>query len=143
MGSDDILQGWNAIAEFLNCDVRTAKRWESKRSLPVRRTWRVHGEGRPNVYADAVELRTWKAAADAATRSRREAASAKRLPATDMPAKIPKRARFGWVWRAVAIALFVISVMAAAVYVVQAHARNIQAREFASPACSSGSGAKR
>lgn len=66
-GSSDILQGWNAIAEFLSCDVRTAKRWETERGLPVRRTRRTPGEGRANVYAIIHELETWKAAAITST----------------------------------------------------------------------------
>src|SRR5579875_3151077 len=63
MDSDGMLQGWNAIAEFLSCDVRTAKRWETERGLPVRRTRRTPGEGRANVYAVVAELEQWMAAA--------------------------------------------------------------------------------
>jgi Tfp pilus assembly protein PilF len=63
MDSNAILQGWNAIAEFLNCDVRTAKRWETERGLPVRRTRRTPGEGRANVYGIVGELEQWMAAA--------------------------------------------------------------------------------
>lgn len=59
----DILQGWNAIADFLSCDVRTAKRWEQHKGLPVRRTRRTPGEGRPNVYARISELEEWRASA--------------------------------------------------------------------------------
>lgn len=61
MALGDRLQGWNAIAEFLNCDVRTAKRWETERGLPVRRTRRTPGEGRPNVYALISEIEEWRA----------------------------------------------------------------------------------
>ena len=57
--ADEILHGWNAISEFLSCDVRTAKRWEQLRGLPVRRTRRTPGEGRANVYALASELKAW------------------------------------------------------------------------------------
>jgi tetratricopeptide (TPR) repeat protein len=63
MAPTDILQGWNAIAEFLNCDVRTAKRWETDRGLPVRRTRRTPGVGRANVHAVVSELEAWIAAA--------------------------------------------------------------------------------
>jgi tetratricopeptide (TPR) repeat protein len=59
----DILQGWNAIADFLACDVRTAKRWEQHRGLPIRRMRRTPGEGRPNVYALISELEQWQASA--------------------------------------------------------------------------------
>lgn len=57
----ETLQGWNAIADYLACDVRTAKRWEEQRGLPVRRTRRTPGEGRPNVYAVASEIDAWRA----------------------------------------------------------------------------------
>jgi Tfp pilus assembly protein PilF len=57
--ADEILHGWNAISEFLSCDVRTAKRWEQLRGLPVHRTRRTPGEGRANVYALASELKAW------------------------------------------------------------------------------------
>lgn len=66
MGSSEILQGWNAIAEFLGCDVRTAKRWETERGLPVRRMRRTPGEGRANVYAAISELEAWRATARSA-----------------------------------------------------------------------------
>jgi Tfp pilus assembly protein PilF len=61
MAENDLLQGWNAIAEFLNCDVRTAKRWETERGLPIRRTRRTPGEGRPNVCALVSEIEQWRA----------------------------------------------------------------------------------
>src|SRR6201986_3098686 len=60
MVPNEVLQGWNAIAEFLNCDVRTAKRWETERGLPVRRTRRTPGEGRANVSAVISELEAWR-----------------------------------------------------------------------------------
>jgi len=60
----EVLQGWNAIAEFLACDVRTAKRWETQRKLPVRRMRRTPGEGRMNVYAYVRELKAWQASAN-------------------------------------------------------------------------------
>lgn len=63
--ADETLRGWNAIADFLSCDVRTAKRWEQSRHLPVRRTRRTPGEGRANVYAVRSELETWLASANA------------------------------------------------------------------------------
>ena len=62
--ADDTLRGWNAIAEFLSCDERTAKRWEQYRHLPVHRTRRTPGEGRPNVYALKPELEAWVASAN-------------------------------------------------------------------------------
>jgi tetratricopeptide (TPR) repeat protein len=59
MASNDTLQGWNAIAEYLQCDVRTAKRWESERGLPIRRTRRTPGAGRASVHALTAELEAW------------------------------------------------------------------------------------
>jgi hypothetical protein len=56
--ADETLRGWNAIADFLSCDVRTAKRWEQYRRLPVHRIRRTPGEGRPNVFALQCELET-------------------------------------------------------------------------------------
>lgn len=61
--SNDILHGWNEIAEFLSCDVRTAKRWEKQRGLPIRRTRRTPGEGRANVHALISEIGAWQASA--------------------------------------------------------------------------------
>jgi Tfp pilus assembly protein PilF len=51
-----ILQGWKEIAEWLGRDVRTVKRWEKQRQLPVRR---MPGEGRSNVYIRVAELEEW------------------------------------------------------------------------------------
>lgn len=59
----EILQGWEAIAEFLGCDVRTAKRWETNRGLPVRRRLRTPGARRADVYALKTELEGWTASA--------------------------------------------------------------------------------
>lgn len=52
----DILQGWKDIAAYVSRDVRTVKRWEKQRGLPVRR---MPGEGRANVYALIPELDNW------------------------------------------------------------------------------------
>jgi Tfp pilus assembly protein PilF len=60
MSVGEMLQGWNAIAEFLKCDVRTAKRWETERGLPVRRSRRTPGEGRASVYALVSEIENWR-----------------------------------------------------------------------------------
>lgn len=55
----DILQGWKDIAAYVSRDVRTVKRWEKQRGLPVRR---MPGEGRANVYALIPELDHWLSA---------------------------------------------------------------------------------
>lgn len=60
------LTGWKAIAAVLKVDVRTARRWERERGLPVRR---LPGDSRSPVWADPAELAAWlarPAAADAA-----------------------------------------------------------------------------
>ena len=59
----DILQGWNEIATYLSRDVRTVKRWEKQRGLPVRR---MQGDGRANVYAFLEELDLWLSTGKAA-----------------------------------------------------------------------------
>jgi tetratricopeptide (TPR) repeat protein len=60
----DHLQGWKEIADYLNRDERTAKRWEKQRGLPVRR---IPGEGRANVYVIVSELEGWLAAGERAS----------------------------------------------------------------------------
>ena len=55
----DILQGWKDIAAYVSRDVRTVKRWEKQRGLPVRR---MPGIGRANVYALIPELDSWLSA---------------------------------------------------------------------------------
>ncbi len=50
------LQGWKAIAAFLKVDVRTARRWEAERALPVHR---LPGDSRSPVWADVSELGEW------------------------------------------------------------------------------------
>ena len=50
------LDSWKEIAAYLGRGERTAKRWESERSLPVHR---VPGEGRGSVYALTAELDEW------------------------------------------------------------------------------------
>jgi len=54
------LRSWKAIAAFFKVDVRTAKRWEATRGLPVHR---LPGDQRGAVYADAAELADWLRAA--------------------------------------------------------------------------------
>lgn len=59
---DDRLIGWKAIAAFLGCDARTARRWEAERGLPVNR---LPGDARSPVWSDREALRAWLAAAPA------------------------------------------------------------------------------
>lgn len=60
---NDILQGWKDIAAYVSRDVRTVKRWETQRGLPVRR---MPGEGRANVYALISEIDAWLASGSTA-----------------------------------------------------------------------------
>jgi tetratricopeptide (TPR) repeat protein len=50
------LKGWKEIAAFFEADVRTVKRWESARGLPIHRP---PGEARASVFAYADELSRW------------------------------------------------------------------------------------
>ena len=53
---DTRLDSWKAVAEFLHIDIRTARRWEKERALPV---YRVPGGGRRAVHAYVSELEDW------------------------------------------------------------------------------------
>jgi hypothetical protein len=57
------LASWKAIARFLGCSVRSARRWEQLEGLPVHRH---QHSARASVYAFANELAAWR-------ESRREA----------------------------------------------------------------------
>jgi Tfp pilus assembly protein PilF len=50
------LDSWKEIADYLSKGERTAKRWESERSLPVHH---VPGHGHGSVYAFTAELDEW------------------------------------------------------------------------------------
>jgi tetratricopeptide (TPR) repeat protein len=56
------LDSWKEIAAYLGRGERTAKRWESERSLPVHR---LPGGGRGSVYAFTAELDEWLISAKA------------------------------------------------------------------------------
>jgi Tfp pilus assembly protein PilF len=51
-----ILQGWKEIADYVDRDERTVKRWEKQRNFPVRR---MPGNGRSNVYILVADLENW------------------------------------------------------------------------------------
>ncbi len=53
----DLLETWKEIAVYLNRDVRTVKRWERSRELPVHR---LPGGARSAVYAMRSELDVWR-----------------------------------------------------------------------------------
>lgn len=50
------LISWKSIAEYFNCDERTAKRWEHERGMPVHR---VPGGKRSGVFAYPAQLDSW------------------------------------------------------------------------------------
>src|SRR5271170_5208646 len=50
------LVSWKSIAAYFDCDVRTAKRWERERGLPVHR---APGGKRSGVFAYLSELDSW------------------------------------------------------------------------------------
>jgi Tfp pilus assembly protein PilF len=73
-----ILQGWKEIAEYVDRDERTVKRWEKQRNFPVRR---MPGNGRANVYISVADLERWL----------RNAETPKEVPASepmDMPVQV-------------------------------------------------------
>ena len=51
-----VLASWKKIAAYFGCNVRTAKRWEQERRLPVHR---VPGKRGSTVFARASELEAW------------------------------------------------------------------------------------
>ncbi len=53
---DERLDSWKEIAAYLRRDIRTVRRWEKTRSLPVHR---LPGDGRQAVYAFRTEIEAW------------------------------------------------------------------------------------
>jgi len=68
--STDRLNSWKEIAAFFDKDVRTVRRWESVRRLPVHR---MPGGARSGVFAYVSELEQWLAEADGAAADGTEA----------------------------------------------------------------------
>lgn len=56
LSEDKRFDSWKEIASFLGRDVRTVRRWEEERGLPVRR---VPGEGRRTIFAYQSEIEAW------------------------------------------------------------------------------------
>jgi len=106
-----ILQGWKEIADYLDRDVRTVKRWEQQRELPVRR---MPGEGRSNVYVRVAELEEWL------NRSAQPAVEDSPLIASPAPAAEPPQLRRSRDWpKAFAALIFVTAV--ASLFAFHAH----------------------
>jgi Tol biopolymer transport system component len=59
-GEDHRLETWKEIAAYLNRDLRTVKRWEHSRGLPVHR---LPGGSKASVYALSGELEAWRQSA--------------------------------------------------------------------------------
>ncbi|MFN3287776.1 MAG: hypothetical protein ACK40H_04950, partial [Sphingomonadaceae bacterium] len=70
MAGPERLIGWKRIAAHLGCDVRTARRWEAERGLPVHR---LPGDARSAVWADPAELGRWLAGQPPAAAAPQEA----------------------------------------------------------------------
>lgn len=125
MVGQDQLRGWKEIAAFLATSVRTAKRWEGERNLPVHRQ---QGGGRDLVSALREDLVLWQrsnrahAAAEAAgtprptseTRGESEADDAISDGASDRAAPSRNRRRV----LAAGCTLVVLALAAAAIWIV-------------------------
>jgi tetratricopeptide (TPR) repeat protein len=57
--TDDLLDGWKAIAEHLGKTERTVQRWEKSKGLPVRRLQAESPEEQPRVFAYKSEVDFW------------------------------------------------------------------------------------
>lgn len=57
--TDDLLEGWKAIADYLRKTERTVQRWEKNKGLPIRRLRADVSEELGRVYAYKSELDAW------------------------------------------------------------------------------------
>jgi len=57
--TDDLLEGWKAIADHLRKTERTVQRWEKNKGLPVRRLRADSSEEQGRVYAYKSEVDAW------------------------------------------------------------------------------------
>lgn len=85
------LDSWKAIAEYLDRDVATVRRWEQKQGLPVRR---LPGGRGSSVFAFQSEVDAWLLRPQAAVPAPDAA------PAAAGPAVSPRRT-VGWPWAAI------------------------------------------
>jgi hypothetical protein len=56
---EGLLEGWKAIADYLDKTERTVQRWEKSKSLPVRRLAPGSPEEQPRVFAYKSEIAAW------------------------------------------------------------------------------------
>jgi hypothetical protein len=91
------LESWKEIAAYLSRDVRTARRWEKERGLPVHRAPRK----RSQVYALVTEVDAWLKAGSARA-------------AAPVQVELPPPARLPWLsfrWVAPGSILLVIAIL--------------------------------
>ena len=112
IASAERLDSWKAIADYLQRDVRTVRRWEKALALPVRR---VPARSGHSVFAYVSEIETWLK-----TRASIEPASATTIPGPSDPppgpfaagGSIEPRATPGrrtiWGWSAAAVTIVVV-----------------------------------
>jgi Tfp pilus assembly protein PilF len=97
-----ILQGWKEIAEYVDRDERTVKRWEKQREFPVRR---MPGNGRANVYIAVSDLEIWLSNSEAPQEAQEgPAAEPTELPMPALPVEPMKPVR-SWTMPAALIIL--------------------------------------
>jgi Tfp pilus assembly protein PilF len=114
-----ILQGWKEIADYIQRDERTVKRWEKQRQFPVRR---MPGNGRANVYILVSDLDNWLDSRKTTTEPQSPPLTASPAAELDEPAA-PRFSRF-----ALAAAIsFALILTAMAVIALQIHKKPIHA----------------
>jgi Tfp pilus assembly protein PilF len=114
-----ILQGWKEIADYVDRDERTVKRWEKQRNFPVRR---MPGNGRANVYILVADLDNWLSKSDSAADPQSPEPTA---PTVMEPAAPPVRHVLSWTAPAAFILLLLCAVGAA--IALHAHTKPIHA----------------
>jgi len=97
------LESWGEIAAYLNCEVRTAQRWEREGGLPVHRLL-LQKQGR--VYAYKSELDDWRRKRDPRLESNPDTEPVNHEPPTD------DDFRFPWRWAMAVGLLLAVSVVA-------------------------------
>jgi Tfp pilus assembly protein PilF len=113
-----ILQGWKEIAEYVERDERTVKRWEKQRQFPVRR---MPGNGRANVYILVSDLDNWLDKCDTPAEPQLSQSAASPAPETDEPIQP------GFPWPVMATGLSLVLIFAAGIVIaLHAHKKPIQ-----------------
>ncbi len=97
-GEDTRLDSWKAIAEYLQRDLATVRRWE-KAGLPVHR---VPGVGRRSVFAYRGEIDTWLASSRLQAAEGPEAPTVLEIPLAPQAPPVPRSRRWRQ-WSAAAV----------------------------------------